>query len=133
VTGQSAYGQEQGEGWLTFAGIMIIVLGVLNLIWGIAAIGKSSFFVGSTKLIFHDLKTWGWIMLFVGILQILAGFGVFARNQAARWFGVAVAGLNLVAALTSINAYPFWGLTVVLIDVLVIYGLTAYGGRFEAA
>jgi len=91
VTGQSAYGQDQGEGWITFAGIMIVVLGVLNLIWGIAAIGRSSFFVGSTKLVFDDVKTWGWIMLFVGILQILAGFGVFARNQAARWFGVAIA------------------------------------------
>ena len=60
---------------------------------------------------------------------LVAGFGIFARNQLARWFGVAVAAVNLIAALTSIEAYPFWALVVVGIDVLVIYGLAAYGDR----
>jgi hypothetical protein len=132
VTDQTAYGQDQGEGWVTFAGIMIMVLGVLNIIWGIAAIGRSSFFVVNTKIIFDDVRTWGWIMLIVGIVQLLVGLGIFARNQAARWAGVAIAGLNLVAALASIRAYPFWALVVIGIDVVVIYGLTAYGGRLEA-
>jgi hypothetical protein len=133
VTGQTAYNRDQGEGWVTFAGIMIIVLGVLNLIWGITAIGKSSFFVSDTKIVFDNVKTWGWIMLFVGIIQLLVGFGIFARNQAARWAGVAIASLNLVAALASIRAYPFWALVVIAIDVLVIYGLTAYGGRLDSS
>lgn len=132
MTGQTAYSQNQGEGWVTFAGIMIVVLGVLNLIWGIAAIGRSSFFVVNTKIVFDDVKTWGWIMLIVGIIQLLVGFGVFARNQAARWAGVGIAALNLVAALASIRAYPFWALVVIAIDVVVIYGLTAYGGKLEA-
>ena len=123
------YGREQGQGWITFAGIMILTLGVLNGIWGIAAIGRSSFFVADTKLVFDDIRTWGWIMLIVGIVQVLVGLGVFVRNQAARWVGVAIAGLNLVAALTSIRAYPFWALVVIALDVLVIYGLTAYGRR----
>jgi hypothetical protein len=60
-----------------------------------------------------------------------AGFGILARNQLARWFGVAVAAVNLIAALTSIEAYPFWALVIVGIDVLVIYGLAAYGDRLE--
>ncbi|HSD81467.1 MAG TPA: hypothetical protein VLB47_12415 [Solirubrobacteraceae bacterium] len=132
MTDQTAYGRDQGEGWISFAGIMIIVLGVLNLIWGIAAIGRSSFFVADTKIVFDDVRTWGWIMLIVGIVQLLVGFGIFARNQAARWAGVAIAGLNLIAALASIRAYPFWALVVIGIDVLVIYGLTAYGARLEA-
>ena len=97
---EPAYGTRTGEGWLTFAGIMIIVLGTLNIIWGIAAIDRSGFFVGETKLIFDDLRTWGWIVLIIGALQVLAGFGIFARNQLARWFGVAVAAVNLIAALT---------------------------------
>jgi hypothetical protein len=59
------------------------------------------------------------------------GFGIFARNQLARWFGVAVAAVNLIAALTSIEASPFWALVIVGIDVLVIYGLAAYGDRLE--
>lgn len=125
------YGQDTGEGWLTFAGVMIIVLGTLNIIWGIAAIDRSGFFVGETKLVFDDLRTWGWIVLLIGALQVLAGVGVFARNQLARWFGVAVAALNLIAALMSITAYPFWALVIVAIDILVIYGLTAYGSRLD--
>jgi len=60
---------------------------------------------------------------------VLAGFGIFARNQLARWFRVAVAAVNRIAALTSIEAYPFWALVIVGIDVLVIYGLAAYGDR----
>jgi hypothetical protein len=126
-----ASGADTGEGWLTFAGIMIIVLGVLNVIWGIAAIDRSGFFVGETKLVFDDLRTWGWIILIIGVLQVLAGVGIFARNQLARWFGVAVAAVNLVGALMSINAYPFWALAIVAIDTLVIYGLTAYGSRLD--
>lgn len=123
------YAPERGSGWVTFAGIMIIILGTLNVIWGIAAIDQSKFFIGETELVFENLKTWGWIILIVGVLQILAGFGIFAGNQIARWFGIAVASVNLVATLTSVNAYPFWALVIIGIDILVIYGLAAYGGR----
>jgi hypothetical protein len=133
VATEPAYGTRTGEGWLTFAGIMIIVLGTLNIIWGIAAIDRSGFFVGETKLIFDDIRTWGWIILIIGALQVLAGFGIFARNQFARWFGVAVAAVNLIAALTSISAYPFWALVIIGIDVLVIYGLAAYGDPLDRA
>ena len=129
MSSEPAYGARSGEGWLTFAGIIIIVLGTLNIIWGIAAIDRSGFFVGETRLIFDDLRTWGWIVLIVGALQVLAGFGIFARNQLARWFGIAVAALNLIAALLSIEAYPFWALAIVGMDILVIYGLAAYGDR----
>jgi hypothetical protein len=87
VATEPAYGTRTREGWLTFAGIMIIVLGTLNIFWGIAGIDRSGFFVGETKLIFDDLRTWGWIVLIIGALQVLAGFGSFARNQFARWFG----------------------------------------------
>jgi hypothetical protein len=131
VATESGYHARSGEGWLTFAGIMMIVLGTLNLIWGIAAIDRSGFFVGETKLIFDDLRTWGWITLILGALQVLAGLGIFSRNQLARWFGVAVAAVNLVGALASINAYPLWALVVIGIDVLVIYGLAAYGDRLD--
>ena len=133
VTDQSVSRGSDGHGWLTFAGIMVIIVGVLNVIWGIAAIDQSTFFVGETKLVFQDVKTWGWIVLIVGVLEIFAGFGIFARNQAARWFGIIVASLNLIAALVSINAYPTWGLIIVLIDILIIYGLAAHGHKLEDA
>ena len=119
---------EKGSGWLLFAGIMIMMVGVLNIIWGIAAIDKAQFFVQDTKFILSDLKTWGWIILVIGGLQLAAAFSIWAGGGYGRWFGIATATVNAIAALLSIPAYPFWSLAIFAIDVLVIYGLAAYGG-----
>ena len=118
----------EGSGWVLFAGIMIMMVGVLNIIWGIAAIDKASFFVQDTKYIFSDLQTWGWIMLVLGGLQLAAAFSIWAGGGYGRWFGIATATVNAIAALLSIPAYPFWALAIFAIDVLIIYGLAAYGG-----
>jgi hypothetical protein len=120
---------DHGYGWLMFAGTMLMLLGTLNFIEGIAAVSKSHFFVGNAHYIFGDLKTWGWVVLLIGIAQGLIGVGIFFRNQFARWAGVAIAGLNAVAQLLFIPAYPFWALSLFAVDVLVIYGLVAYGAR----
>ena len=118
----------EGSGWVLFAGIMIMMVGVLNIIWGIAAIDRSGFFVQDTKFIFSDLRTWGWIVLILGGLQLAAAFSVWAGGSYGRWFGIASATCNAIAALLSIPAYPFWSLAIFAIDVLIIYGLSAYGG-----
>ena len=120
--------REEGSGWVLFAGIMIVTVGVLNSIYGIAAIGDSSFFVAGQKYILRGLNTWGWVMLILGVGQILAAFSIWAGNSFGRWFGIACAVLNAIAALLAMPAYPFWSLVVVAIDILVIYGLAAYGG-----
>jgi hypothetical protein len=120
--------REEGSGWVLFAGIMIVTVGILNLIYGIAAIGDSSFFVAGQKFILSGLNTWGWVMLILGVGQILAAFSIWAGNSFGRWFGIACAMLNAIAALLAIPAYPFWSLVVIGIDILVIYGLAAYGG-----
>jgi hypothetical protein len=117
-----------GASWVLFAGIMISLVGVLNIIWGIAAIGDSRFFVADATFVLSGLNTWGWVMLALGITQLLAAASIWRGGQAGRWFGIAVASLNAVGALMSISAYPFWGLCVFILDVLVIYGLAAYGG-----
>ena len=118
----------EGSGWVLFAGIMIMMVGVLNIIWGIAAIDKSSFFVQDAKYVFSDLRTWGWIILVLGGLQLAAAFSIWAGGSFGRWFGIAAATANAIAALLSIPAYPFWSLAIFAIDVLIIYGLAAYGG-----
>ena len=118
----------EGSGWVLFAGIMIMMVGVLNIIWGIAAIDRSSFFVQDTQYIFSDLRTWGWIILVLGGLQFAAAFSIWAGGSIGRWFGIAAATVNAIAALLSIPAYPFWSLAIFAIDILVIYGLAAYGG-----
>jgi len=124
--------EEEGGGWVAFAGVMILLAGVINCIYGIAAIAESSFYVGNTRFVFSDLKTWGWIVLAIGALQACVGVGIWARAPWARWTGVAMASLNVIAQLLFISAYPWLSLAVFAIDVLVIYGLIAHGGRRRA-
>jgi hypothetical protein len=125
---QGAY-DEPGGGWILFAGIMLMLVGVLNVIWGIAAIGDSSFFINDQKYILSNLNTWGWVTLILGVVQVGAAYSIWAGNQFGRWFGIVVAALSAIGALMSIPAYPFWSLAIFAVDVLVIYGLAAYGGQ----
>ncbi len=122
-------GEPSGAGWVMFAGIMLLVVGVLNVIYGIAAVGDSKFFVHETQYIISGLNTWGWITIILGALEILAAFSIWSGGGFGRWFGIIVASLSAIGALLSMPAYPFWSLAVFAIDILIIYGLAAYGGR----
>ena len=88
ATADSSY-REEGSGWVLFAGIMIVTIGVLNTIYGIAAIGDSKFFVADQKYILSGLHTWGWVMLILGVLQIVAAFSIWSGASFGRWFGIA--------------------------------------------
>jgi hypothetical protein len=129
----AGYDEERGYGWVMFSGVLLLTLGTINIIEGIAAISKAHFFIGDTHYIFGDLKTWGWIVLILGAVQALAGVGVFVKNQFARWTGVVVLSLNAIAQLLMMPAYPFWSLCIFAVDILAIYGLIAYGKRIAAA
>jgi hypothetical protein len=119
----------RGGGWLFFAGIMVFIAGVLNCIWGVAAIDNAHFFIEDKKFIISDLNTWGWIILFVGIIQLIAAFSIWAGGEFGRWIGLIGASLSAIGALLSIRAYPFWSLCIFGVDILIIYGLAAYGGH----
>ncbi len=121
--------EDHRSGWVTFAGVLMLLVGTLNIIDGIAAISKAHFFVGNTDYIAGDLNTWGWVVLCLGIAAILVALGIFAKNQFARWIGVGVLGLNAISQLMFIPAYPFWSLSIFAIDILAIYGLVAYGSH----
>jgi uncharacterized membrane protein HdeD (DUF308 family) len=124
---------DSGTGWVVFAGVMILIVGVLNVIYGIAALDNSSFYAQDTRyVLFDDLNTWGWILLVVGIVQILVAFGIWARNQFARWLGVFIASLNAIVQLLFLPASPFLALALFSIDLLVVFGLIAYGDRRTA-
>jgi hypothetical protein len=127
------YDDTSGAGWLLFAAIILAIVGVLNIIYGIAAIGDSAFFVANTKYILSGLHTWGWVTLILGALQLLACFSVYRGGQFGRWFGIVAASLSVIAALLSIPAYPFWSLAIFAVDLMIIYGLAAYGGRGRPA
>jgi hypothetical protein len=127
---RSAYYEEtRGSGWITFAAVVIIMVATLNIIDGIAAVSKSNFFVGNAHYVFSDLKTWGWILLVLGVLQLIAAYAVLGGSEAARWFGIAVAGINAIGQLAYVPAQPWWAITMFALDVVVIFGLAVYGGR----
>jgi hypothetical protein len=119
----------KGAGWILFAGIMIALAGTLNIIWGIAAVADSHFFVAGASFILSGLNTWGWIAIAFGALELLAAFSVWRGGAFGRWFGIVIASFAVIAALMMIPAYPFWALTLVALNVLVVYGLAAYGGN----
>jgi hypothetical protein len=123
----------RGEGWVLFAGIMIMILGFMNTIWGIAAIDGSSFFTDEGRyVIFDDLNTWGWFLLLVGITQLIAAFSIWNRHAFGRWIGIITASVNFIILLFTINAFPFAAFMLMIVDILVIYGLIVYGGRSGA-
>jgi hypothetical protein len=111
------------SGWWVFAGVLLLIAGVLNIIWGIAAIGDSKFFTANATYIISGLHTWGWVTLILGVLEMVAAFSLFAGGEFGRWFGILVASLNAIGALLSIPAYPFWSLAVFALAIIVVYKL----------
>jgi hypothetical protein len=131
---QHPHAEDPGKaaGWLLFAGAMVMIAGFLNLIYGIAGIGNAHWLEANSAYVFSNLKTWGWIVTIVGVLQLTAAFSIWAGNEYGRWVGMISAGLNSIVMLMFIPAYPFGALAVFAIDVLVLYGLAAYGGQDRA-
>lgn len=115
-------------GFIVFAAVMMIVGGALHAMHGLVAIVNDEWVVwGNRADLYFDLTTWGWVHLTVGVAVVVAGFGLFAGNVAARAAAVFLAGTSVIVNFASMPAYPVWSLTVIAIDVLVIYALTAHG------
>ena len=123
----------EGHGLIVFASVLLVIAGCFNLIYGIAAIANSHVFTANAHYVFGNLRTWGWITLILGVVQLLAAAGVLAGNQVARWFAVVVVGLNAIEQMFFIPAYPFWSLMIIAVDVVALYGLCAYGSRANLA
>lgn len=119
--------EEQGSGWIGFAGIMLIIVGALNIVNGLWALDHKA---TVPALLYEDkLETWGWIVLIWGILVVLAGFLVFSRNQFGRWIGIIAASIAMIVNMTWIFAFPIAALVEVFLSALVLYALVVYGGR----
>jgi hypothetical protein len=123
----------RGEGWVFFASVILGIAGFLNFIWGIAAIDNSAFFTDEGRyILFDDLNTWGWFFLIVGVLQMAAAISIWNRQTFGQVFGIFAASVNIIVLLFTVNAYPFAAFMLFIIDVLVIYALTTYGGPDRA-
>ena len=109
--------------------MLLAVIGFFNLLDGVAAIANSHIFIGNAHYVVGDLRAWGWVMTIFGAVQLLAALGVWAGNQLARWFAVAVVGLNAIGQMFFIPAYPFWSLMIIAVDIVALWGLCAYGSR----
>jgi len=137
ATMRHARGASQGEGYwmIVFAVALLVTVGFFNLIDGIAAIANSHVFIANAHYVVGDLRAWGWVVLILGVLQLIAAIAILAGSQAARWFAVVVIGLNAIGQMLFIPAYPFWSLLIIAVDIVALWGLCAYGSRenLEAA
>ena len=119
----------RGYGWVVFAGSMLALVGTLNFIYGIAAVSNSKFYAHDVTYVISNLNTYGWVLLVLGTIQFLAAFGIFAGSEFAKWIGILSAAANAIVQMLALPGYPFLSLSLFTIDILVIYGLVAHGGR----
>lgn len=121
-------------GWIAFAGVMMIISGALNALYGLIAAVNDEWVVWTNRAsLYIDISQWGWVHMILGLVMLLSGIGVFSGNILARTVGVIAASLSLIANFFFIPAYPLWALAVVTIDVLVIWALTAHGSEMRKA
>lgn len=120
-------------GVVMFAGIVMIVSGVFQALAGITALFQGSFYAVTPKYVYElNVTTWGWIHLVLGVVVVLAGFGVMSGNLWARIVGIILAVLSAFANFMFIPHYPVWSLLIIGLDVLVIWALAVSGQPAEA-
>jgi len=124
---------EKGEGWLFFAFVILVIVGFFNIVLGLTMIAGDNIYVTARDagtVVIGSVNGWGWVIFILGILEVIAGFGVLTRNQAARWFGIVMATLAALGHLPVLfGPKPVYSFLVVIMSILVIYGLAQYGGR----
>jgi hypothetical protein len=121
-------------GWVVFAGVMLVMLGLFHIIEGLVALFREDFYlVGSGGLVVSvDYAAWGWAHIVLGLVGGLAGAGLLSGNMAARVVGVIVAMLSALANLAFVAAYPVWSIIVIALDVIVIYAIIVHGRELKS-
>ena len=115
-------------GFTMFAAFMMILIGAFHIIAGIAGILEDEFYTVTPNWVLQfDVTTWGWIHLIAGIVVLLAGFGLFSGAVWARTVGVIIATVSAIANFAWLPYQPFWSLTMIAINVFVIWALTVHG------
>ena len=118
----------RGAGRATFAAVLLLIAGTLNIIYGIGALGDANIFHNGQRYVFSNLNTLGWVLLVLGVLQLTGGFSLMAGNTYGRVLGVIAAGLGAIGALLSISGpSPWWSLGVFALCVYIIHGILVLG------
>lgn len=111
-----------------FAATLLVIVGILNILYGIGALDDARIFVGDTRFILDDLNTLGWVLIVLGVVQLIGGLSLMAGNTFGRVIGLIGGGLGAIGALLSIGgAYPWWSLGVFVLCIYVIHGILIYG------
>lgn len=115
------------SGWITFAAVLLTVLGVLNLLEGLVALMRNQVaFIDGDSLVVVDLTGLGVVMVVFGALLALAGIGLFTRNAIARVGAIVIVSLHALAQIGSLGAYPVWSLLMITLDVIILFALTVH-------
>jgi len=115
-------------GWAGFAGVMLIMIGIFDVIQGLVALFNDDFFVVTEEWVFQfDITTWGWIQLILGVVLLASGIGIFSGNVLGRTVGVIAAGLAAIANFAWLPYYPLWSIIVISVCIAIIWALTAHG------
>ena len=117
-------------GMITFAGILLILVASFNILDGVVALAEDDRFNGD-RLLFGDLSAWGFWWIFIGLLQLFAGMQVLKLKDVGMIMGIAFAGLNIFTQLMFIDAYPIWSISIMILDLLIIYALSTSADLFE--
>jgi hypothetical protein len=118
-----------GERWVAFAGAMLGLAGTWNLLEGILAVSGSDVYGNDPAFAFGDLETWGWIVILLGAVELVAAFWVVTRSELGRWVAVGAALLNGLGQLFFLPASAWWALMMFSVDLLVVYALVAHAGE----
>ena len=118
----------RGAGRATFAAVLLLIAGTLNIIYGIGALDNANIFAGGQRYVFSDLNTMGWVLIVLGLVQLTGGFSLWSGNTWGRVIGIAGAGLGAIAALLSVSGpNPWWSLGVFALCVYILHGIFVLG------
>ncbi len=126
----SPSGTQQMSGWVLFASVFMMILGVFNVLYGLIIIFNDDFPILTQAGAFAvDIKLWGWVIIAIGVLEASAGMSIMTGRNWARFFGIFVGSFGLISAMLYFPIYPWWGLFGILVNGGVVYGLTVHGGE----
>jgi len=112
-------------GWVFFAGVMLLVTGVLNVVEGLVALSQRTRVVMvEDKLYMIDISGWGWALVVFGAVMLMSGLGLFAAGGAARVAAIVIVGVHAAVQVFWLGAYPVWSLLMIALDTVVLYALT---------
>ena len=118
------------SGMLTFAGVMLLIAGSFNILLGVVALTKDESFLAD-ELLFGDLSAWGFWWLFIGLLLVWTGAQVYGRKEAGLGLGIGLPGLNIFTQLAFLDVRPAWAISIMVLDVIVIWAVCAHADEFE--